>query len=131
MLVLLGAGLSCYFFVHDYLWLVLASVVWSQGLHVWMPLPNSMTLSLAEPGRWGHRLGQVHAAGSAGYAIGIAVALALITAGTAIRPLYLVAGAAAVLGAAACLAANGQNRRQWPCSTSFITHQWVRRDMRT
>lgn len=114
MLVLLGAGLSCYFFVQDYLWLVLASVVWSQGLHVWMPLPNSMTLSLAEPGRWGHRLGQVHAAGSVGHGIGFAVALALITAGMAIRPLYLVAGAAAVLGAAACMAIPRRTKTHGP-----------------
>jgi hypothetical protein len=80
-----------------------AGVVWSQGLHVWMPLPNSMTLSLAEPGRAGFRLGQMRSAGSAGFGIGIAAGLGLTLAGARIRPLYLAAGTAALLGTVACL----------------------------
>ena len=55
MLALFGLGIGGYAFVHDYFWLVLVSLVWSQGLHVWMPLPNSMALALAEPGRAGRR----------------------------------------------------------------------------
>jgi len=104
MLVLLGAGLASYAFVHDYVWVVALSLIWSQGLHVWMPLPNSMALSLAEPGRAGHRLGQIAAAGSAGWGLGLGAALLLTLAGVAMRPLYIVAGAAAVVAAAACLA---------------------------
>ncbi|MBE3098066.1 MAG: MFS transporter [Planctomycetes bacterium] len=104
MLVLLGAGLASYAFVHDYVWVVALSLIWSQGLHVWMPLPNSMALSLAEPGRAGHRLGQIAAAGSAGWGLGLGAALVLTLAGLAMRPLYIVAGAAAVVAAAACLA---------------------------
>lgn len=103
MLLLFAVGLSSYAFVPTYLWVVAVSVVWSQGLHVWMPLPQSMTLSLAEPGRAGHRIGQVHAAGAAGMVMGLAGALALNWLGVQIRPLYLLAGGAAVLGAAACL----------------------------
>jgi MFS family permease len=103
MLLLVAAGLGAYAFVPDYLWLVLTSLVWSQGLHVWMPLPQSMTLALAEPGRAGHRLGQIRAAGSVGSAAGLGAALLLGLAGVAIRPLYLLAGAAALLAAAACL----------------------------
>jgi len=103
MLVLYGVGLAGYMWVPDYLWLVLASMLWSQGLHVWMPLPRSMTLALAEPGRAGYRTGQIRAAGAAGAGIGLVVALALHQGGVQIRPLYLVAGAMAILGAAVCL----------------------------
>ena len=102
-LLLMAVGLGAYAFVPDYLWLVLANLVWSQGFHVWVPLPNSMTLALAEPGRAGHRLGQVRAAGAAGAGAGLVVALVLVWAKVPIRPLYLVAGAAGLLAAAACL----------------------------
>ena len=103
MLILLAAGLSAYAFVHEYVWIVAMSMVWSQGLHVWMPLPNSMALALAEPGRAGHRLGQIGAAGSVGFAAGLVAAYGLTLLGVAMRPLYLVAGGAAVLAAGACL----------------------------
>lgn len=103
MLLLFALGLSSYAWAPTYLWVVAVSVVWSQGLHVWMPLPKSMTLSLAEQGRAGHRLGQIQAAGAAGAVMGLAAALVLTLAGVRIRPLYLLAGAAAVLAAAACL----------------------------
>ena len=103
MLVLLAAGISGYAFVPSYAWLVGMSIVWSQGLHVWMPLPNSMVLSLAEPGRAGYRLGQQRAAGSAGFFAGVVAALGLTLAGVRIRPMFLLAGAVALLAAAACL----------------------------
>ena len=103
MLILLGAGLASYAFVHDFAWVVVLSLVWSQGLHVWMPLPNSMTLSLAEPGRAGRRLGQIAAAGSAGWGLGLGLALVLMSLGLTIRPMYLLAGGASVVAAAACM----------------------------
>jgi len=103
MLVLTAVGLGAYAYVPSYFWLVAWSLVWSQGLHVWMPLPNSMALALAEPGRQGHRLGQIRAAGAVGSALGLAVVLTLHKLGVHIRPLWLVAGAAVMLGAAACL----------------------------
>jgi predicted MFS family arabinose efflux permease len=102
-LVFLGFGLSCYAFVPNYFWLVAASLVWSQGLHIWMPLPNSMALALAEPGQSGRRIGQLQAAGAAGSGLGLVVALILRIAGISIRPLYIVAGSAAIIAAVACL----------------------------
>ena len=102
MLLLLAAGIAGYGFVPSYGWLVAVSVVWSQGLHVWMPLPDSMTLGLAEPGRAGFRIGQIRAGGAAGFALGIAAALGLTLLGVEIRPMFVVAAAAALLGAAAC-----------------------------
>jgi MFS family permease len=103
MLVFVGMGLGAYNWVPDYTWLVMASLVWSQGLHVWMPLPNSMTLALAEPGRAGRRVGQIRAAGAAGSGIGLVVGLGLSYLGVTIRPLFLFAGGAAVAAAVACV----------------------------
>jgi MFS family permease len=102
-LVFLGFGLSCYAFVPNYFWLVGASLVWSQGLHIWMPLPNSMALALAEPGQTGRRIGQLQAAGAAGSGLGLVVALILHIAGISIRPLFIVAGSASIIAAVACL----------------------------
>ena len=104
MLALMGVGLGAYHFVPNYTWLIIASLVWSQGFHVWAPLPGSMILALAEPGRAGYRLGQVQSAGAIGSAAGLVIALVLVWLGVeAIRPLYLLAGAAALLGGGACL----------------------------
>jgi MFS family permease len=83
---------------------LVTSVIWSQGFHVWMPLPSSMTLALAEPERTGFRLGQMGAAGSIGFGAGTLVAFGLTAAGVPMRPLYFVAAAAAVLAALVCLA---------------------------
>jgi MFS family permease len=104
MLALLGVGLSAYCLVPNFTWLIIASLVWSQGFHVWVPLPGSMTLALAEPGRAGYRLGQIQSAGALGSAAGLAIALALVWSGvSALRPLYLLAGGAALLAGVACL----------------------------
>jgi hypothetical protein len=103
MLVFVWIGLTAYSAVPSYGLVILMSLVWSQGLHIWMPLPNSMALSLAEPGRSGARLGQQQAAGAIGSAIGLVAAFVLTIAGVPIRPLYVIAGAAALLAAASCL----------------------------
>jgi predicted MFS family arabinose efflux permease len=103
VLLLVWLGLSAYAFVPTYGWVMAMSVVWSQGLHLWMPLPNSMALALAEPGRAGRRLGQVSSAGALGSAAGLVLAFALTMLGVRIRPLYLVAGAAALVASLACI----------------------------
>ena len=114
VLIFLAVGLGSYCFVHNYFWLVIASLVWSQGLHIWMPLPNSMGLALAEPGREGRRIGQIQAAGAAGSGLGLVCALVLNIAGVAIRPLYIVAGSAALIASAACLYIPRQIRSEKP-----------------
>jgi len=124
MLVLVGVGLACYSVVPDYFWLVVASLVWSQGLHVWMPLPNSMALALAEPGRAGHRVGQIRAAGAAGAGLGLLVALVLSHLGVTIRPLFLFAGAAALLAAVACLGIPRQIKTPGP-RLVFMRKYWL------
>jgi MFS family permease len=105
VLALTGVGLAWYTFVPDYFYLVAASLVWSQGLHVWFPLPQSMALAMAEPGRESHRLGQMRSAGAIGSGAGLLGAYILNAwLDVPIRPLFLVAGAAALLAAASCLA---------------------------
>jgi predicted MFS family arabinose efflux permease len=100
--VLIALGLGSYAFAPTYGAVMALSVAWSLGFHVWTPLPNSMTLALAEPGKAGARLGKVGAAAALGSAVGLGLALALTFAGVKIRPLYVMVGAAALLGAAAC-----------------------------
>ena len=104
MLVLLGVGIAGYFRVGTLAWIVPMSLVWSIGLHVWMPLPNSMTLALAEPDKRGHRLGQIQAAGAVGFCVALVLMWTLtFVLHVPMRPFYVVAGVAALLGAAACL----------------------------
>lgn len=99
-----AVGLGAYCGVYDYRWVVVLSVIWSQGLHVWMPLPNSMVLSLAEPGRTGYRLGQLQAVGSVASGVALVVCWGMCALHVPIRPIYVVAGLVAFAGACACLA---------------------------
>ena len=103
MLLLFAFGISCYAGVHSFAWLVAASMVWSQGLHVWMPLPHSMAMAMAEPGRSGLRLGQVRAAEAVGFGAGLLIAWSMTMLGGKMRPLYVVAGCAAGIGGCMCL----------------------------
>lgn len=103
MLVFVAIGLGSYCFVHEFFWLIIASLIWSQGLHIWMPLPNSMGLALAEPGSEGKCLGRIQASGAAGSGIGLVCAMILNAVGMPIRPLFIVAGAASIVAAGACL----------------------------
>lgn len=103
MLVIFGVGLAGYAGVHTFTGLVLVSLIWSQGLHVWMPLPNSMMLSLAEPGQTGRRMGQMQGAGAIGSALGLFVSLILAWCHVSLRPMYVMAGAVAAIGAVVCL----------------------------
>ena len=114
MLALFAFGLSGYAFTHSYVSVVAVSVVWSQGLHVWMPLPGSMAIGLAEPGRAGHRLGQVRAAGAVGFGVGLVVAYAMTHWGVPMRQLYLWAGGGGLLAAVACLGVPRQIRTDRP-----------------
>jgi predicted MFS family arabinose efflux permease len=102
-LLLVAFGMGSYSAAPTYGYVMLFSLTWSMGFHVWLPLPNSMTLALAEPGKAGLRLGRVAAAGALGSAAGLGIAFALTLLGVRIRPLYLIAGGAALVGAAACL----------------------------
>jgi MFS family permease len=114
VLLFFAVGLSSYCYVQTYSWLIIASLVWSQGLHIWLPLPNSMGLALAERGREGLRIGQIQAAGAVGSGFGLVCALVLNTIGVPIRPLYIVAGSAALIAAFACFYIPRQIRSEKP-----------------
>jgi hypothetical protein len=116
-LVLVALGMGSYSYAPTYGYVMLFSLTWSVGFHVWTPLPNSMTLALAEPGRAGARLGRVAAAGALGSGSGLAIAFVLTVLGVKIRPLYLIAGAAALLAAAACFGITKKLRTEGP---SFV-----------
>jgi predicted MFS family arabinose efflux permease len=102
-LLFVAVGLGSYAYVPDFFWLIAASLVFSQGLHVWMPLPNSMALALAPPGQEGKAIGRIQAAGAAGAGLGLICALILHRRGIQIRPLFIVAGCASLVAAGACL----------------------------
>ena len=114
MLIVVGVGIGGYAFAPSYAWVVGISLVWSQGLHVWMPLPDSMALALAEPGRKGYRLGQTRSAGAIGFGTGLLSAYVLTQLGVPIRPLFLLAAVAGVLAAAACLGIPRQIKTSGP-----------------
>jgi len=76
-LMLLSIGFLGYAGTASYVPIVFFSVIWSVGLHVWMPLQSAMTLSLAEEGAKGRRLGQVGAATGLGTSLGITAVLLL------------------------------------------------------
>ena len=102
MLVVLSAGVSAYAIVPSFHWLLVASFVWSQGFHVWVPLPSSMALAISAKGHEGRSLGALGAAGAIGSVVALLLALLLNHVGVTIRPMWFVAGAAALLAAAAC-----------------------------
>jgi len=114
MLALFAVGLGGYALVPDFFWVILTSLIWSQGLHVWMPLPASLAMGLAEPGQVGMRLGQVQSAGAAGFFGGLAGGYVLTRLGVPIRPLYFVAAAAGLLAAGCCLAMPRAIRTEGP-----------------
>jgi predicted MFS family arabinose efflux permease len=116
-LVLIAIGLGSYSLAPTYGWVMILSVTWSLGFHVWIPLPNSMTLALAETGKAGARLGRVAAAGALGSAAGLLLALVLTLLKVRIRPLYVLAGGSALLAAAACM---GIPRRIKTPGPSFV-----------
>ena len=122
-LTVFGVGLGAYAGLEkgsgSFFWLAAFSMVWSQGFHVWVPLPNSMVLAMAEPGKTGKRLGQLQKYGAVGSAMALAVCLApsaarwlakenvLGMAGSGLanlhlplQPMYWVAGVAGIVGAA-------------------------------
>lgn len=70
-LFLIAAGFFGYTQTTTLAPLVMYSLLWSVGLHCWMPLQSAMTLSLAEEGHKGRRLGQVSGCAGLGTAIGI------------------------------------------------------------
>jgi len=105
MLVLTGAGLGAYYVAGEIWHVLVLSLVWSFGLHMWMPLANSMQLGLARPGREGETLGRMRSVGYAGFLTGVGGAAALNHFfGVQMRPIFLIAGVLTGVGAIPVLA---------------------------
>jgi len=98
-LVLIALGLVGYSRTESFMPLVLYSMIWSVGLHCWMPLQSAMTLSLASEGQKGRRLGQVGACAGLGTALGIASVL-MLRESVPYSAWYLAASIAVAVGAA-------------------------------
>jgi len=97
-LFLVALGLAAYSQVTGFGSLVAFSLLWSAGLHTWMPVSASIALSLSERRSHGKRLGQVGSAGSLGMLSGMG--LVLILGKTLSYPTWwLVAGAMVAVGA--------------------------------
>jgi predicted MFS family arabinose efflux permease len=85
--------------------LVVASLVWSFGFHVWVPISGSLQLALARRGAEGRTLGSFGSVGAAGVLAGLAcVWLLKRYAGFEMRDLFALGGALTALGALPLLA---------------------------
>ena len=99
-ILLLALGLGAYCAVDNVTKLLLFSLVWSVGLHGWMPLSPSMALNLSTEHNRGRRLGQLAAVGACGTICG----MALVFLGGGIigyKNIFIVAGAVCAAGAVA------------------------------
>jgi hypothetical protein len=93
MLLLTGGGLAAYRGLGSIPHLVLASLVWSFGFHMWVPLSRSMSLALARPGREGEFLGKLRSVGTLGILLALGgVYLLKRVAGMGMRELFLIGG---------------------------------------
>lgn len=99
---MVAIGLGAYAGVSSIHTLMFWSLVWSLGLHTWMPLQSSMVLSLAKEGVKGKRLGQTIGAGSLGTILGM-VAVLVLGYRLSYQVWYMVAGLAVFIAAFAML----------------------------
>jgi predicted MFS family arabinose efflux permease len=99
-LLLLALGLGAYYTVDSMTTLLLYSLVWSIGLHAWMPIQPSMALSLADEHSKGRRLGQLGAVGALGTMLGMSLVWRL-AAEIGYHNIFLISGGVVVAGAVA------------------------------
>ena len=97
-LCMVAVGVGAYATVHGVPSLLVWSFVWSVGLHTWMPISSSLTISLAGEHDKGKRLGQTAGIGSVGSVLGM-LAVAHIGHGLAYRHWFIIAGALIALAA--------------------------------
>lgn len=70
---LVAGGVGAFATINGVPGLLVWSLVWSLGLHVWMPLSSSLTMNLADAHNKGKRLGQTIAAGALGGLAGMSL----------------------------------------------------------
>lgn len=99
-LMLVSLGVAAYYGIHSFAALIIYSLVWSLGLHIWMTVQPSMVLSLADQNSKGRRLGQIAAVQSFGTILGMGLVL-LIGKVIGMRMTFAVAGVAILFGVVA------------------------------
>jgi hypothetical protein len=100
MVLLVGGGLASYGGISAIWQLILLSLVWSFGLHVWMPVSRSMQIALARAGREGSIQGRFHSVGAAGVLLALGLVYLLRTvAGLSMGQLFCIAGLTTAVGA--------------------------------
>lgn len=97
-LLLVALGMAAYYGIHSFASLIVYSIVWSIGLHMWMTIQPSMVLNLASENDKGRRLGQITAVQSLGTILGMGLVL-LIGKVLGMRMIFVVAGIVIALGA--------------------------------
>jgi len=97
---LLALGLGAYYTVDNTLELLVYSLVWSVGLHAWMPIQPSMALNLSDEHTKGRTLGLLGASGALGTILGMTMVWVL-AARIGYHNIFLLAGGAAFVGALA------------------------------
>ena len=116
-LVVMGVGIAA-FAQLDSVWsLALYSFIWSIGFHCWLPLEQTMALSFSPAGEKGKWLGQLRSVGSIAWLISIGLCLLLMEY-LHYGGLFIMAGAATVLGGGAILFA--QKRERTDKEKSFV-----------
>ncbi len=100
MLIVMGGGLAAYSRLDSVPQVIVFSLTWSFGLHIWMPLSRSMQLALAPKGREGRTMGTLRSVGTLGVLLALGGVYVLKTyAGLGMRALFLIGGALTALGA--------------------------------
>lgn len=97
---LVALGICGYSAVDSVPTLIAFSLIWSVGIHGWMPLAPSMTLSLAAEGRQGRRLGQMGSIGALGTICGMTMVFVLARV-LHFNSIFVIAGLVVGIGAAA------------------------------
>ena len=101
-LLLLCIGYINFFHVGTIEVLIVFSLISSVGFHLWWPVANTIALRLSTVETQGRRLGQLRSLMAGAQLTGIGIVLVAVTVfATGIRPLFVLAGGVAALGALA------------------------------
>jgi len=115
-LIIMGIGFAAYAQVDSIFSLALFSVVWSIGFHCWAPMGETMSLTFTPPGDKGKWLGRLRSVGAVAWLLAIGGCMVLLDY-LRYEGMFLLGGAAAVLGGVAILFAEhkkpAQKERAW------------------
>jgi MFS family permease len=100
-LFLTGIGYALYATVHSYTALLVVAVVASLGLHMWMPLQNSLAMNLSGKKQTGHVMGTLNSIGALASIVGMGVLtlIAKVAASTPLELYYVIGGALIIVSA--------------------------------